>query len=108
VKSLSTRVCALLFAACCTPLHAADPVTWPEWPPAPRWAESRPWGEGRPVAERATFAGLDTNRDFYLSRDEATVIPALEASFGNADLDGDGRLAPLEFNNVALALAEQR
>jgi hypothetical protein len=108
VTRSTTAAVALLLAAGGTGLHAAGPVTWPEWPPPPQWAESRPWREGPQVIERASFGALDINYDFFLSREEAAASPAVEANFGNADLDGDGRLAPLEFNNLAFALADRQ
>jgi hypothetical protein len=100
-----TRTLALAFVAFWGAAHAADPATWPEWPPPPQWAESRPFGAGPRIIERASFAALDLDRDFSLSRDEAAASPAVEGNFAAFDLDGDARLAPIEFNNLALTLA---
>jgi hypothetical protein len=52
-----------------------------------------------------TFRALDLNVDFILTHDEARANPLVAAYFDAGDLDGDGRLSPLEFNNVALGLA---
>ncbi len=73
---------------------------WHEWPPAPQWSE------GLPVLQRASFGALDKNFDFALSREEAAASRPVALNFNNADLDRDDRLSALEFNNIALALAE--
>ncbi|HEU4442570.1 MAG TPA: hypothetical protein VFR83_11145 [Burkholderiales bacterium] len=73
---------------------------WRDWPPAPQWSE------GLPALQRASFGALDRNFDFALSREEAAASRPVALNFQNADLDADGRLSALEFNNIALALAE--
>ena len=99
-------VCSALLATAASALLAVDPVSeWRDWPPDPQWAEQRPWAEAPRVIPRAMFAALDSNYDFSLSREEAAASPPVEANFGPADLDRNGRLTPLEFNNIALALA---
>jgi hypothetical protein len=86
-------------AACVGAVQAAPPwPQWREWPPAPQWSEPTR------TLQRASFAALDRNRDFTLSREEAAASRPVAFNFMNADLDRDGRLSPLEFNNIALAL----
>lgn len=51
------------------------------------------------------FGALDTNLDYFITEDEAARNPAAARNLKNMDLDGDGRLSPLEFNNLALALS---
>ena len=100
------RLSTALLAAAAFGAAAADPVTeWPDWPPDPGWTAQRPWGEAPRVIPRATFGALDTDYDFSLSREEAAASPSVAANFDYADLDRNGRLAPIEFNNIALALA---
>jgi hypothetical protein len=52
-----------------------------------------------------TFGGLDLDRDYFLSEDEAARSASVARNFDNMDLDRDGRLSPLEFNNLVLALS---
>ena len=73
---------------------------WREWPPAPQWSEALP------ALQRASFGALDKNFDFALSREEAAASRPVALNISNADLDRNGRLSALEFNNIALALAE--
>ncbi len=76
---------------------------WREWPAATQWSDGRP-----ALLQRATFGSLDKNFDFTLSREEAAASRPVALNFRNADLDRDGRLSALEFNNIALALADAR
>lgn len=76
---------------------------WRDWPPDPQW--STHVTEEPPPLQRATFAALDTDFDFRLSREEAALSRPVARNFDNADLDRDGRLSALEFNNIALALS---
>lgn len=90
----------LIFAAAAlglgAPLLAADFAN-------PRWVFERNAEAPRP--DGFTFRGLDLDSDYALSRAEAQRLPLLAANFSNADLDGDGRLSPVEFNNFVLALS---
>lgn len=97
---MSKSLVLAVLAAWGTAVHAALPFAqWREWPPAPQWSEAAP------MLERATFAALDKDFDFLLSRDEAAASRPVAINFLNHDLDSDGRLSPLEFNNIALALS---
>lgn len=49
------------------------------------------------VQKSAEFTRLDTNRDGYLSRDEARKIRGFDAAFKDADDNRDGRLDDAEF-----------
>lgn len=51
-------------------------------------------------AQSAEFSKLDTNRDGYISRDEARGIKNFGTSFVEADGNRDGRLDPDEFVNA--------
>jgi hypothetical protein len=51
------------------------------------------------------FAGVDTDRDGLVSWAEFQLaFPEYqESEFNSADLDGDGKLSPEEFDNIVLA-----
>lgn len=66
----------------------------------PDWKWRLP-GQGKPAV---SFRALDADRDGWLTRREAGRHPVMGAHFARADLDGDGRLSPLEFNHAALQL----
>lgn len=57
------------------------------------------------AARQFTFGGLDLNRDHFLSEEEAARSSSVAYNFHNMDLNRDGRLSPLEFNNLVLALS---
>lgn len=90
----------LFLLALLATVAAPSLAQWREWPPAPQWSESLP------ALPRASFGALDKNFDFTLSREEAGASRPVALNFNNADLDRNGRLSALEFNNIALALAE--
>lgn len=48
------------------------------------------------AADRPTFAQLDSNKDGYLSPEEAAKAPQLD--FASADKNHDGRLSPSEYD----------
>jgi len=72
----------------------------PDW----RWSLPAPLHAPNPV----TFRALDLDRDGALSREEANLNPVAAAHFARADVDGDGRLSPLEYNHLALLLSNPR
>jgi hypothetical protein len=45
-----------------------------------------------------TFRSIDTNKDGYISRDEAKNSAELNRQFGQLDKDGDGKLSPQEMS----------
>ena len=45
-----------------------------------------------------TFRSLDTNKDGFISRDEAKNSAELSRQFGELDKDGDGKLSPQEMS----------
>ena len=47
--------------------------------------------------QQPTFEQLDLNRDGYVDRAEALVLPMLDAVFNDADRRPDGRLDKVEF-----------
>jgi len=49
------------------------------------------------------FESLDTNKDGYISAEEATPSKDLSEVFVKADADGDGQLNLVEYDSVALA-----
>jgi hypothetical protein len=55
-------------------------------------ASSAPRDAGAPM----TFNSLDTNKDGYVSREEAKNSSALSKQFGQLDKDGDGKLSAAE------------
>jgi hypothetical protein len=50
-----------------------------------------------PLAQPMTFERLDRNRDGYVDRGEALLLPELDAVFNEADRRSDGRLDKVEF-----------
>lgn len=50
-----------------------------------------------PAAENPEFVKLDSNRDGFISRDEARRIRDFDKAFAEADSNRDGRLDPDEF-----------
>lgn len=50
-----------------------------------------------PSAENPEFVKLDSNRDGFISRDEARRIRDFDKAFAEADSNRDGRLDPDEF-----------
>ncbi len=57
----------------------------------------------------AEFKSADTNRDGYISPEEARGrFPALARNFHRVDTDGDGRISPQEFFQARRALLERR
>jgi len=48
-----------------------------------------------------TFNSFDTNRDGYLSREEAAVSPLLARQFDQLDKNGDGKLSQEELSAAA-------
>lgn len=101
---MSSRSLAFaLLAACGAAVHAASPLAqWREWPPAAQWSAQ---GSEEPASlARASFVALDKDFDFLLSREEAAASRPVAINFSSNDLDRDGSLSPLEFNNIALAL----
>jgi hypothetical protein len=79
---------ALLFSATAFGLDFSDPG-W-EW---------RLPGEQKGAV---SFRALDADGDGTLTLAEARVHPGVARNFVRADLNRDGRLSPLEFNNFAL------
>jgi hypothetical protein len=65
------------------------------------------WRLPEPLAGAISFRMLDTDRDGALMPAEAGRHPTVARHFARGDLDGDGSLSPLEFNNLALELAGQ-
>jgi len=81
---------ALLCGALYSPLHADEP------------------DPGLAVKMRdAAFRALDKDGDGWVSRKEAAADPAVARNFDKADKDRDGRLSPLEFQDVALNRSDQ-
>lgn len=53
--------------------------------------------DAEPSAENPEFVKLDSNRDGFISRDEARRIRDFSKAFAEADSNRDGRLDPDEF-----------
>jgi len=53
------------------------------------------------------FRKLDTDKDGFLSRQEAAVEPEVAANFDRADRNRDGKLSPEEFEAVPLNRSDQ-
>ena len=55
-----------------------------------------------------TFSSLDSDKDGFISRNEAESDNALSANFQKLDVDGDGQLAWGEFSALKKAESERR
>jgi hypothetical protein len=53
------------------------------------------------------FRKLDTDKDGFLSRQEAALEPEVAANFDRADHNRDGKLSPEEFEAVPLNRSDQ-
>ena len=101
VRLRQQRSTFLLFmGAVYVSLMAALPVATTQVSVA-RYAMSAPNG-GQP-----TFEQLDRNRDGYVDRREAAVLPGLDAVFDAADRRADGKLDKVEYAK-ALAMIDER
>ena len=57
----------------------------------------------------AEFKSADTNRDGYISPEEARGrFPALAKNFHRVDADGDGRISPREFFQAKRIMLERK
>jgi len=57
----------------------------------------------------AEFKSADTDKDGYISLDEArSRFPAIARDFQRVDADGDGRISPREFFLAKRAILEKR
>jgi hypothetical protein len=96
-------------AAVAAPAPTVEPPARPAVATAkPEPAASAP---GDRFAEKALqeFKAADTNRDGYISLEEARgKFPALAQHFTRVDTDGDGRIPPREFLQAKRAVMEKR
>jgi hypothetical protein len=70
---------------------------------AAAWADEPLPPQDRPGA----FQKLDTDKDGFVSRQEAAAQPEVAANFDKADRDKDGRLSLEEFDAVPLNRSDQ-
>jgi hypothetical protein len=61
---------------------------------APQAAQSAATGSS---AEHPSFEQVDRNKDGFVDKSEAGVVPGLSANFERADRSKDGKLDPAEF-----------
>jgi hypothetical protein len=90
------RILLIAVLLACAPAQAVDFAN-------PNWKWVLP-GDAQPPRQ-FTFNALDTDRDLALTPGEAEASGLVGRNFERADLDADGRLSPIEFNNLALALS---
>ena len=84
------------------PLVTAQTQQPPEEKPAPQIAQ-QPQQLDHPGFEQA-----DRNRDGYLDKSEAGVVPGLSANFERADRNRDGKLDRAEFDKGLQILQVRR
>ena len=93
------NVFLLFLGACFVALMAALPIVTAQTqkslkPQAP--APSAAAGSSA-IADNPSFEQVDRNKDGFVDKSEAGVVPGLSANFERADRSKDGRLDPAEF-----------
>ena len=63
----------------------------------PTEARSTPSAASGATAPDSDFDRADRNRDGFIDKSEAAVVPGLSANFERADRSRDGKLDPQEF-----------
>lgn len=61
-----------------------------------------------PTAEQPSFEHADRNKDGFVDKSEAGVVPGLSANFERADRNRDGRLDKAEFGKGLEILSVRR
>ena len=62
---------------------------------------------GDAVKPHPAFKKLDTDKDNFISREEASKMQGLSEIFDQADTNGDGKLDPAEFNRAVGSAGKQ-
>ena len=92
----------LFLGACCVALIAALPIVTAQTAQQqePQKQEAAAGGATAPapaIADSPDFERVDRNKDGYIDKSEAGVIPGLSANFERADTSKDGKLDRDEF-----------
>ncbi|MBX3712954.1 MAG: EF-hand domain-containing protein [Lysobacter sp.] len=86
----------ILSAACAMPLAFAQ-----ETPPTSETGAqpAQTTDAATPATAKKSWSDLDLDKDGSLSKDEASVVPSLQAVFDQADSNGDGALTGEEYKS---------
>lgn len=99
MKCKTTLATLLFVGALPLAVTAADSTTQPSGSGSPgsSTTESSSPTTGREDTVPSIFKDLDTNKDGYVSRDEAKRSAEATARFSEMDTDRDGRIAAAEY-----------
>lgn len=89
------------------PLVTAQTQQPPEQERAPAAAQSQPAPQPQQL-DHPGFEQADRNKDGYLDKSEAGVVPGLSANFERADRNRDGKLDRAEFDKGLQILQVRR
>jgi Ca2+-binding EF-hand superfamily protein len=110
------NVFLLFLGACFVALMAALPIVTAQsqkqmqarTQPDQTQTASRSAAAGGTVADNPDFARVDRNKDGFVDKGEAGVVPGLSANFERADRNQDGKLDAAEFQKGLEILSVRR
>ena len=100
---LGTTFVALMTALPLVTAQTQQPQQPQAEKPAPQTAQQQP-----PQLDHPGFEQADRNKDGYLDKSEAGVVPGLSANFERADRNRDGKLDRAEFDKGLQILQVRR
>lgn len=103
------RTAFLLFlGACFVALMAALPIVTAQSQKHLKQAPPVSAAAGATAADQPSFEQVDRNKDGFIDKSEAGVVPGLSANFERADRSRDGRLDQAEFAKALQILQVRR
>jgi hypothetical protein len=91
------NVFLLFLGACFVALMAALPIVTAQTQKSLKQAPAASAAAGSSVGENPGFEQVDRNKDGFVDKSEAGVVPGLSANFERADRNKDGKLDQAEF-----------
>jgi hypothetical protein len=91
------NVFLLFLGACFVAVMAALPIVTAQTQQAKKPAPAPSAAAGGSSAENPSFEQVDRNKDGFVDKSEAGVVPGLSANFERADRSRDGKLDKSEF-----------